>query len=63
MQTMITQPAPAAHENPDTAAGRRAARLAKATAGEMRAALAFLGMIDADAFEIAFTAVPGDQSR
>ncbi|MGH3253768.1 MAG: hypothetical protein ACRDOI_47180 [Trebonia sp.] len=63
MQTIIAQSAPAAHANPDAAASQRAARLARATAAEMHAALAFLGMIDADAFEIAFTAVGGDQSR
>jgi hypothetical protein len=38
---------------------RRADRLARATAGQLQAALAFLSIIDPEAFDIAFTAVPG----
>jgi hypothetical protein len=57
---MIAYPAPAAHPHLDAAAQRRADRLARATSQEMQTALAFLSMIDAEAFEIAFTAVPRD---
>jgi hypothetical protein len=60
MQTIITQPGQHAHPNPDAAARLRKDRLAKATADQMESALAFLSMIDPEAFEIAFTAVtPG----
>ena len=59
MSTIIAQPAREAHpdEHPDAAARRRRDRLARASAGDMEAALAFLSMIDPEAFEIAFTAV------
>jgi hypothetical protein len=56
MQTIIAQPAQNAHPNPDQAAQQRADRLAKATTDQMEAALAYLSMIDPEAFEIAFTA-------
>jgi hypothetical protein len=58
MQLIITQPVQTAHPNPDAAARQRADRLARATTGQMQGALAFLSMIDPEAFEIAFTAVP-----
>ena len=57
MSTIITQPAQEAHPDRDAAARRRADRLAKATTDQMQAALAYLSMIDPEAFEIAFTAV------
>ena len=57
MSTIITHPAQEAHPDRDAAARKRADRLAKATTDQMQAALAFLSMIDAEAFEIAFTAV------
>jgi hypothetical protein len=57
MTLIITQPASAAHASPDAAARERADRLGRATIDEMRVALAFLSMIDGEAFEIAFTAV------
>ena len=57
MQTIIAQPGQDAHQNPDPAARHRADRLAKASADQMEAALAYLSMIDPEAFEIAFTAV------
>lgn len=61
MQPIITQPGHATHANPDAAARQRADRLAKATVDQMQDALAFLSMIDPEAFEIAFTAViPAD---
>jgi hypothetical protein len=58
MSAIITQPGREAHpdEHPDAAARRRRDRLARANAGDMEAALAFLGMIDPEAFEIALTA-------
>jgi hypothetical protein len=56
MFTIITQPAPEAHPDLDAAARHRADRLAKATTDQLQAALAYLSMIDAEAFEIAFTA-------
>jgi hypothetical protein len=55
MHPIITQPAQAAH--PDAAARQRADRLAKATVDQMQDALAFLSMIDPEAFDIALTAV------
>ena len=65
MAPMITQSGPDAYANPDDAlagldasARERADRLARATAGQMQAALALLSMLDPEAFEIAFTAVP-----
>jgi hypothetical protein len=57
MSTIITHPAQEAHRDRDAAARQRADRLAKATTEQMEAALAFLSMIDPEAFEIAFTAV------
>ena len=57
MQTIIAQPDQHAHPNPDAAARQRRDRLAKATTDQMESALAFLSMIDPEAFEIAFTAV------
>jgi hypothetical protein len=58
MYTIIAQPAQEAHPRLDAAARRRADRLAKATSDQVHAALAYLSMIDPEAFEIAFTAVP-----
>src|SRR5580700_921042 len=57
MSTIITHPAREAHPDRDAAARKRADRLAKATTDQMQAALAYLSMIDSEAFEIAFTAV------
>jgi hypothetical protein len=57
MQTIIAQPGQHVHPNPDAAARQRRDRLAKATADQMESALAFLSVIDPEAFEIAFTAV------
>src|ERR1700734_1975798 len=57
MSTIIAHPAQEAHPDRDAAARKRADRLAKATTDEMQAALAYLSMIDSEAFEIAFTAV------
>ncbi len=53
---------PCPRRAPGSRRGRPAARdrLARATSEEMRTALAYLSMIDAEAFEIAFTAVPED---
>ena len=65
MSTIIAQPGRPAHpdEHPDAAARRRRDRLARASARDMESALAFLSMIDPEAFEIAFIAVtrPADQ--
>ena len=57
MQTIIAQPGRHAHPNPDAAAQQRRDQLAKATTDQMESALAFLSMIDPEAFEIALTAV------
>jgi hypothetical protein len=57
MTTIITHPAQEAHPDRDAAARKRADLLAKATTDQMQAALAYLSMIDPEAFEIAFTAV------
>jgi hypothetical protein len=57
MSLIIAHPAQEAHPDRDAAARKRADRLAKATSNQMQAALAYLSMIDAEAFEIAFTAV------
>ncbi len=57
MQAIITHPDQSAHANPDAAARRRADRLGAATIDQMHAALAFLSVIDGEAFDIAFTAV------
>jgi hypothetical protein len=56
MLSIIARPSPEAHPDRDAAARKRAARLAKATTDQMQAALAFLSMIDPEAFEIAMTA-------
>ena len=53
----MTQSGPNAYADLDTAARRRADRLARATGAEMQAALGLLSMLDPEAFEIAFTAV------
>jgi len=70
MQSIIAQSGNRAHANPDQAARQRADRLAKATPEEIEKALAYLSMIDPEAFEIAFTAVTtttttttGDEDR
>jgi hypothetical protein len=66
MPTIITHPAQEAHPDLDAAARHRANRLAKATTNQIEAALAYLSMIDPEAFEIAFTAVartPEDESE
>lgn len=63
MQPIIVQPAQGAHPNPDVSARHRADRLARATTGQMEAALAYLSVIDPEAFEIAFTAVTPDASE
>jgi hypothetical protein len=69
MSPIITQPSRQAHlgAQPDAAARQRRDRLARANVEDMESALAFLSMIDPEAFEIAFTAVapragqaPGD---
>jgi len=60
MSTIIARPSPEAHPDRDAAARHRADRLAKATTAQMQAALAFLSMIDDEAFEIAMTAVTND---
>src|ERR1700722_19705757 len=57
MHTIITHPAREAHPDLDAAARHRANRLAKATTDQIQAALAYLSMIDPEAFEIGFTAV------
>jgi hypothetical protein len=57
MSTIIAQPAREAHPRLDAAARHRADRLAKATSDQIQAALAYLSMIDPEAFKIAFTAV------
>ena len=61
MSPIITHPAPEAHPDRDAAARHRADRLAKATTNQMQAALAFLSMIDPEAFEIAMTATAQDR--
>ena len=58
MSPIITQSGPNAHARLDVAARSRADRLARATTGQMEAALALLSMLDPEAFDIAFTAVP-----
>jgi hypothetical protein len=60
MQTIIAQPGQDAHPDPEAAARQRADQLARATADQMEAALAYLSIIDPEAFEIAFTAVAPD---
>ena len=58
MSPIIALPIREAHPDLDAEARRRTDRLNRATAQEMHTALAFLSMIDPDAFEIAFQAVP-----
>ena len=57
MSTIIVQSPRNRHIHPDVAAQRRADRLAMATPEQMETALAYLSVIDCEAFEIAFTAV------
>jgi len=56
--TIIPLPSREAHPDRDAEARRRMDRLNRATTGEMQAALAFLNMIDPEAFDIAFQAAP-----
>ena len=60
MSTIIAQPGRQAHPHPDpypdAAARQRRDRLAAATVEDMESALAFLSMIDPEAFEMALTA-------
>jgi hypothetical protein len=58
MASIMTQSGPNAHAGLDASARGRADRLARADAGQMQVALALLSMLDPEAFEIAFTAVP-----
>ncbi len=57
MSTIIAQSGQDACANLDAVARQRADRLARATAEEVEKALAFLSVIDPEAFEIAFSAV------
>ena len=60
MSPIIAQPGryphPPGQPHPDDLARQRRDRLARATAQDMESALAFLSMIDPEAFEIALTA-------
>jgi len=56
MSPIITQPGVSAHVHPDEAARKREERLARATAEQAEAALAFLSVIDPLMFEIAMDA-------
>jgi hypothetical protein len=56
MSPIITQPGSPAHVHPDEAARKRRDRLARATAGQAKAALAYLSVIDPLMFEIAMDA-------
>jgi hypothetical protein len=56
MSPIITQPGVPAHVHPDEAARRRRDRLARATAEQAEAALAYLSAIDPLMFEIAMDA-------
>jgi hypothetical protein len=65
MSSMMNQSGPNAHASLDApyvgldaSARGRADRLARATVGQMEAALALLSMLDPEAFEIACAAVP-----
>lgn len=62
MSNIIVQSARNRHIHPDVAVQRRADRLAMATPEQMEAALAYLSVIDCEAFEIAFTAVADDHA-
>ena len=57
MSPIITQYAPDTHLHPDEAARQRADRLARASYDQIETALAYLSMIDPEAFEIALTVV------
>ena len=57
MSPIIVQSRQNRHIHLDVAARRRAGRLAMATPEQMETALAYLSVIDCEAFEIAFTAV------
>ena len=61
MSTIIPLPVREAHPDRDAEARARMDRLNRASAGQMQAALAFMSMIDPEAFEIAFQAVPPDR--
>jgi hypothetical protein len=63
MSSMITHPAQIAHVNLDAAARHRADRLARVTSEQMHAALAYLSVIDPEAFEIALTVVPACDTK
>jgi hypothetical protein len=56
MSPIITQPGSPAHVHPDEAARKRRDRLARATAGQAEAALAYLSVMDPLMFEIAMDA-------
>jgi hypothetical protein len=56
MSPIITQPGSPAHVHPDEAARKRRDRLARVTAGQAEAALAYLSVIDPLMFEIAMDA-------
>jgi hypothetical protein len=56
MSPIITQPGAPAHVHPDEAARQRRDRLARATAEQAEAALAYLSMIDPLMYEIAMDA-------
>jgi len=56
MSPIITQPGAPAHLHPDEAARKRRDRLARATAEQAEAALAYLSAIDPLMFEIAMDA-------
>jgi hypothetical protein len=56
MSPIITQPGVPTHVHPDEAARKRGERLARATAEQAEAALAFLSVIDPLMFEIAMDA-------
>jgi len=56
MSPIISQPGSPAHVHPDEAARKRRDRLARATAGQAEAALAYLSVIDPLMFEIAMDA-------
>jgi hypothetical protein len=58
LQSIMTQSGPKACAELDKSTRLRADRLARATGDEMQTALALLSMLDPEAFEIAFTAVP-----
>jgi hypothetical protein len=58
MPTIIPLPVREAHPDRDAEARTRMNRLNRATVEEMQTALAFLNVVDPEAFEIAFLAVP-----